>query len=258
MNRRIIFTLAAVGFIALTAGCLGSSVDDEAFAEEKEYDWNVSDNVDADLTLEEGGWIGSSRFEAVYRIDGTSEVELYRESFTRDSPLSVEALQFKTTSGDVYTYADNPDQFEYEESGGRLHITLPEEDGKLAFTATRSDGQLSIPAYVEGTYHVELPEGYRVGDFLLSSVSPSQSDETIDEANDTMSLHIEGVDSSLSLRFYTPRTQMLFWSTIAVLGVTAIGGFFYFKRRIRQITEWRREQGLDVETDDEDQGPPKK
>jgi len=98
--------VAAVAVLAVTSGCLGLVTDDEPRTEalneapEREYDWSETrgdDGVDAHITVTE-----EARFRAVYRLNGTDSVALYRrDGFGGTNPLNARAMRFRYPNGTV-------------------------------------------------------------------------------------------------------------------------------------------------------------
>lgn len=248
MRRRRTIAVLAVLALAITAGCLGPTVSEEELAEDATYNWDT--DVDAEIVLEEGGLLGGDEFRGVYRIENQSEIQLYRRGFTRDHALHIRAVQFRHPNGTVVGH----EEIDVETSQQRTTVHLPAEHGQFAFTADRRTQQLSIPAYVEGSHRVILPPGHRVGDFLLSDVVPRNAETEV--VNDRMSLTWEEVDNRLIVRYYLDRDQTLFWGLVAILSVAGIGIYLYYSREIRRIAEWRKEQGLDVDYDEDDRDRP--
>lgn len=250
MHRRGLYATAAVVLLALTAGCLGAGIDEAAVQEDADRGdlWDVDDEVDTAIVINEGGFLSGNSYEAVYRIDGQNEVELYVRGFARDQPLSIEALQFQFPNGTVVGVGDR-DDFTVETDDGRTIVTPPSDEGKLAFSGSGQRQQLQLRSSLSGTHQVTLPDGYRVGDIILGGVSPRGPETQV--TGDTMTLTWEDTDS-LSVRYYHSDHQIIFWTLVGMMGVAAVGVFIYFRRKIQQIIQWRKEQGLDIDIDDDD------
>lgn len=250
MHRRALYAMAAVAILAITAGCLGGGLDDTAVEEDADRGelWEINEDVDAGIVIEEGGFLSGNSYEAVYRIDGHDEIELYVRGLARDRPLSIEAVQFQFENGSVVGVADR-DDFTVRTDDGRTVVSPPNDEGKLAFSGSGQRQQLQLRSSLSGTYQVTLPEGYRVGDIILGGVSPRSPETQVD--GDTMTLTWQDADS-LSVRYYHSDHQIIFWGMVGVMGVAAIGGVVYFRREIKRIVQWRKEQGLDIDIDDDE------
>lgn len=254
MHRRRLLAALAVVALAVTAGCIGQfgvGISDEELASEPpaEYEWGPNATVDIDLHA--GGLLGGSEYTAVYTGNET-ELTLSTRGFTRSHSVDVRAVRFRYPNGTVVGH----EHVEVEQTARETTIRLPTEDGELAYTGDRRTRELRAPAIDDGTYRVTLPEGYRVGDFLLSDVTP-RAYET-ERADDTVTIVWSDITAGdiLLVRYYRDRDRYLFWGVIVLLLGVGIGVYAYFNREIEAIQEWREDQGLDVDDEDEGDRPP--
>ena len=61
---------------------------------------------------------------------------------------------------------------------------------------------------------------------------------------------------TVSIRFYLQRDLYIFGGIVALVGAVGGGGLFYYRRQIDRLRQQRLEMGIDVEIDDDDEGPP--
>lgn len=260
MSRRVL-ALGALALLVFSSGCLGpfggGTIDDSQLnkgAPEGGYEWNTS--RDAHITV-----TSDATFHAVYQTN-KSEVELFRrDGFGSREPLDVRGVRFRYPNGTVVKGS------EFDDRGGDVSRTrqavvvkLPEDAnrGKLAFTADSTPKRFSLPTFVKGSYEVVLPPDRRVDFFLFGSVSPAPSEKPVVDGR--QHIRWENVQSdSLTVQFYRQRDLGIFAGTTAVLGVVAIAGLAYYRRKIRRLREKREEMGFDVEVDEDyGDGPPGK
>jgi hypothetical protein len=252
MNRRLLLAVAALGLLAVTAGCTGLfgsgefSEEDLRGDESVSYDWDTSTDVRLNVT--------DDQYRAVYAVDNRSEIGLYeRESLGEETPVEVNTVRFRYPNGTVVTLG----QDHVDRQNSRTLITFPAKDGQVAFTAPHRGKSFSVPTYLEGSYEVVLPRGMRVGNFLLSQVRPG--DYTTDLRDGRV--HIvwaEVTSDDMVVRYYLARDLTIFTGVIVGGVLIAVLGLVYFRFQIRQLEREREELGLNVETDDDefDQGPP--
>lgn len=243
-------TLALVGVFVLlfTAGCLGAAVDEEALSEEAEYEWDI--DTDAEIRIDESSLLTADEFTVVYRIENQSSIELFRPGLSRDRPVDVRAVQFRYPNGTVV----GADRLGVETDGDRTMVEFPAANGSFAFTSEYRNQELLLEPHVEGSYRALLPPGHDVTDFLLADVAPADHERSV--VDDRVVLDWEHVDTTLLLRYYATRDQYLFWGlVIGLLGV-GLGGLVFFRRQIKRLERFRREQGLDVDVDDDRRRPP--
>jgi hypothetical protein len=250
--RRGWLALLGVAFLIALAGCgslLGpGEPDQEALQENKTYDWDTQANTSITLAR--------SNFTAVLTVSNKSEVRLYRvDGVGTDRPLQISALKFRYPNGTVL----NASGIEVEKKTKRTVVTLPQEEGQVAFTSPRSGKRFATPVFVDGSFAMHLPPGARVGVPLLSQVSPSASERSVDDSSDRMTLLWSSTErDSVLVRYYLERDLLIFGSLFAVLSGVAIGGALYYLRKIRRLERQREEIGLNVDTEDDefDDGPP--
>ena len=247
MHRKHL-ALAGVLVLVFTAGCLGATVDEDALAEEQEYDWEI--DTDAEIRIEESSLLTADEFTAVYRIDNQSSMELFRSGLSRDRAVSVRAVQFRYPNGTVV----GADELTVETDGSRTTVGFPADNGTFAFTSEYQNQEVLLEPYVEGSYRAMLPPGHDVTDFLLADVAPAGFQRST--VDDRVVIEWEHVDTTLLLRYYATRDQLIFWGLVVGLAGIGLGGLVYFRREVNRLERFRREQGLDVDLDDDDRRRP--
>ena len=246
-SRRAGGLLVVIVLVALS-GCMGigSVTSEEGLHEEAEYEWDADADVRIQLT-------GDREFEAVYTVENESTIRLYRSTrYGTDRPLGIRAVQFRHTNGTVV----NASAIQVEETRSEVYVTTPAENGQLAFTASHQTRHLTLPTYVEGSYEVILPEGYRADNFILGVIRPSGYEQTVDD--DRLHIYWEEVTTGMiSVRYYLARDPWVFGGLVAIVSVAGAIGLAYVWRQVKELQRRREEMGLDVDIeDDRDQPPP--
>ncbi|MEM4780821.1 MAG: DUF5803 family protein [Halalkalicoccus sp.] len=246
MNRReFLASGAAVGTVAV-AGCagFGSVTSEEGLEEDAEYDWET----DADATIE----VVEGEYKAIYTIEDRSTVRLYQSTrYGDDNPIDVRAVQFRYPDGTVV----GTEEVEVEETRSAVYVHLPTENGQLAFTSDSRSRNFATDTFVEGSYEVILPPGYRVDNFVLGNVRPGGSE--IEVIDDRTHIRWDEMDASaISVRYYLERDVYLFGGLIVVASIGAAIAGAYVYRQIQELERKREEAGLDVDIEDDDSEPP--
>lgn len=253
MNRKYLALLAVVIAVALS-GCSffgGGEISEDELLGDQEYDWDANATVLFDLDVSSGS------YTAVIDVDERSTLSVYRENrLRRNSPLSIEDLKFQYTNGTVVNAThDGLTAFERSEE---TEIQLPAANGTVAFTASRSGKSWSTPAYVDGSYRVNLPSKADVGVPLLSDFSSGAEKSETEDGRTT--LYWEDVDEgdTISVRYYLVRDLYIFGGLFAIAVSLGAGGLTYYYRQIKRAKAKREDVGLDVDTEDPDtdDGPP--
>lgn len=259
-TRRLAIALALAGLLALS-GCIGQfgvGIPEDDLAQNATYDWNRSatiedwpDDVTVQVEVKQGGLIGGDAYRAIYTGNRT-ELTFSEEGFTRPHSVDIRAVKYQYPNGTIVGH----EQIEVSQNARRTKVILPEGPGRFAFTGDRRNKEVRMPAVADGNYTLTLPRNYRVGDILLSDVSPGGYDT--ERVDGQMVIRWEDIDASdeLLVRFYHDRDWFLFYGLIAVLSVIGLGIYLYYRREIREIQEWRAAQGLDLDADDEGKRPP--
>jgi hypothetical protein len=255
MNRRLVLAGIVVGLFVVTAGCssipfLGSgSFSDEQLDKEPpggDYAWN---ETDARVTI----WVRGDTFKAIYKMNGTSELKLFRKDFERKRPLGIRAVRFRYPNGTVVTGS----AISIRKGDKNAVINVPDANGSVAVTAGAGNKRFSLPTYVDGSYEVILPAGMRTGMFIFGDVSPGGYTRTIDEDG---RVHVRWTDvkGHITIRYYLQRDIYLFAGAAALILLVGGSGAFYYYRQIQSLQEEREELGLDVDTDPDefDDDPP--
>ena len=246
MNRRFASAVLLFALLAVSAGCAGPLGPggnlDERIAESAEYDWDTDANATFNVTSDE--------YTAVYEIENRSTLEVYHyDSFGDEAPLPISAVQFQYPNGTVVGH----ERIGVEETRHQTVITLPASEGKLAYTAPAGGKNFMVPTFIDGSYDMVLPEGMRVGVFLLSDVRPGADETTL--IDDRTHLQWEDVTAeNINVRFYLERDLYIFTGIVALLSGVALVGLVYFWLQIRRLEEHRQDIGLDVDVTDEDGG----
>ncbi|KYH25757.1 hypothetical protein HAPAU_24350 [Halalkalicoccus paucihalophilus] len=245
MNRRLLALVSLVSLVAL-AGCagFGSTTSEEGLNEDANYDWDT----DADATIE----ITGGEYEAVYTVENRSTVRLYESTrYGDDNPIAVRAVQFRYPNGTVV----GMDEIEVEETRSEVTVHLPAEDGQLAFTSDTQSRNFATDTFVDGSYEVILPPGYRVDNFVLANVRPGGYETEI--VDDQVHIRWDEMNASaISVRYYLERDVYLFGGLILIasIGATIAGAYVY--RQIQDLKRTREEAGLAVDIEDDDRKPP--
>ena len=252
MHRKRLALLALVAAVFLSGcGIFGGGISDDDLLKDQEYRWDSNATATFDLD------VSSDSYTAVMDVGGRETLEINTESAIRgDQSVGIKALQYQFPNGTVV----NATHTGLTASAGsdETTIELPAENGTVAYTAPRNGKSWSTPTFVDGDHLVYMPQSARVGIPLLSRVTPSTDERTLE--NDQMTLYWEDIEAGddLSIRYYLVRDLYLFGGLVALAVSLGIGGFTYYYRQIRRAKRKREEVGLDVEQDDDfgDDGPP--
>lgn len=248
MRRRRLLAVALFAVLAVTAGCvgMGDDLDEEALAEDADYDWTT----DATGTITVDG----EQYRAVYNVTNGSAVEVFhRDALGSEQVVQVSAVQFRYPNGTVV----GADAVNVTVEDSRAVVRPPAERGKLAYSAPATPKSVTVPVTVPGSYEVVMPPDMRVSNFLFGDVRPRGYDtEIVDDQ-----LHVRWDDLSegtIAVRAYLARDLYVFGGIVAVLAAVGIGGVLYYRLQIKRLEERREEAGLnvDVDHDDDSGGPP--
>ncbi|MFP9190418.1 DUF5803 family protein [Natronosalvus vescus] len=252
VNRRLLLATAVVALLMVTAGCsmIFGGISDETLDEEQDYD-DLRDR-EANVTIEvgSGGIISSGEFRAVYDLNDTEELSLYRSTFYRENALDIRAVRYWYPNGTELTGSE----IHVDQGRSSTEVRVPDSNGTLAFTGDAGQRTFYLPAFVDDSYEVILPEGYRTTNYLFGQVSPGGYDREV--RDDREHLTWEHTGSSLSIRFYPSRDIPIFIGVLVL--VTTLGGLgvAYYYRQVKRLEEQRKEMGIDVEMDDDDRKRP--
>lgn len=258
MSRRLLALLALAGLL-LTSGCLGSLTGGPASDDRldqppaAEYEWDASTDVHITVT-------SNTTYRAVYDVSASGfedQIALSEGGFLgTDTPVTIRSLRYRSPDGTVINGSA------FGEHGGSvgvqnnaLVIEPPGTDGELAYSGEGTPKRFTHPIAVEGSYTVVLPEGRETSVPLFGRIVPApDSTITLDDRLTIVWANLSG--ETLAVRYYLPRDVQLFGGLlVGLLGVGLIGGAYYW-RRIRQLRERREELGLDVDVEQDDDGPP--
>ncbi|OLZ41372.1 hypothetical protein A6E15_10390 [Natrinema saccharevitans] len=253
MNRRLLFAMVAVAVLTMGAGCSAFSggISDDQLDQDAEYGDLRDSDADVAIEVEGGNVISNGEFRAVYDLEGTDELSLYRSSLYQDEPLEISAVRYWHPNGTVVNGSD----LEIEQGQSETTVQVPNENGTLAFSGDAGRKTFQLPAYVEGSYEVTIPENHRTSNFFFGDVSPNGYEREV--VDDRERLTWDEVDSPISLRYYLTRDIPLFLGLVGAVAILGGIGIAYYYRQVRQLRAQREEFGLDVDTDDDsDDGPP--
>jgi hypothetical protein len=270
MDRRLLAALALVVLLGL-AGCstiFGSDAADRAaLSEDATYEFDT----DRDAYIE----INSDNYTAVYNVsarkgdDEDPTIQLYTtDALSVEQPLELRALKFRHPNGTVDRFVDGNatrvyengtteeiDALRVETSRKRTTVHLPADEGKLAFTTPKDGKEVTIRTVVSGSYEVVLPPDTDASLPLLSQVGPSNDGRQVE--GDRVHLTWEELDSDvLVVRWYLDRDVWLFGGLATVALVVGVVGGVYYYLQIREARRRREEEGIDVDYDDDREGPP--
>ena len=253
MNRRHVLALLAVGLLVTMAGCAAifGGISDEELDREGEYDDLRDRDADVVIDIDRGGFISGGEFRAVYDLNETDELSLYRSSFYRDRALDIHSVRYWYPNGTEVTGSE----LHVDQGRSSTEVRVPDGNGTLAFSGDAGTRTFTLPAYTAGSYEVMLPEGYRSSNFLFGATGPGGYEREV--VDDTEHLYWEHNDGTISLRYYLPRDLTVFASVVVVSVVLGGAGIAYYRRQVKRLQEEREKMGLDVDVDDDsDRGPP--
>ncbi|MCU4740071.1 DUF5803 family protein [Halobacteria archaeon AArc-m2/3/4] len=255
MNRRLRLLLGIflVGLLATMAGCsmIFGGISDETLDQNETYDDLRDREADVVIDLDGGSIIGSNEFRAVYKLNDTEDLTLYRSSLYRDEALDIEAVRYWYPNGTEVTGSE----LHVDQGRSSTEIRVPDGNGTLAFRGEAGAKTFHLPAFTSGSYEVIVPEGHRTDNFLFGNVNPSGYDREV--VDDREYLYWEENDSTLSIRYFLSRDIPLFAGLVGIVLLIGGAGIAYYYRQVKQLEEQRSELGLDVDIeDDSDDGPP--
>ena len=264
VRRRLLLAVVVVVLLALSAGCLayvtgGGEVDDETLDREpaEPYEFDVDRDGYLVVTTE-------SNYRAVYNVTDRGEVRLHRETgYGTEEPIDLHALRVQYAGGEVV----NGSTFrahggEVEQTTDEIWVRFPDdrEADKLAFTASSTPKRFVAKIPVEGTLEVILPPDRRMDFFLFGNVAP-RGYETEIRGDRQHIVWEDFTGATVVVQFYLQRDLWIFAAGLGVAVVIAVVGLLHYRRRIEELTQRRKEMGLDVEEevdeyDDDDEPPP--
>ncbi|KMT45829.1 hypothetical protein EL22_27255 [Halostagnicola sp. A56] len=237
-----------VALLATLAGCsaFNGGISDEELDREGDYDDLRESNATARIDVDSG------EFRAVYDLNGTEEVSMYRSSLYQDEPLPIHSVRYWYPNGTEVTGSE----LAVEQGQSRTNVQVPDSNGTLAVSGPAGAKTFRLPAFVEGSYDVTIPENHRTSNFLFGNVNPGGYDRSI--VDDRERLTWDNVDTAVSLRYYHTRDIPLFLGLVGVVGVLGGAGVAYYYRQVKRLERRRKSMGIDLEADDEtdDESPP--
>lgn len=259
MNRRILAVLALVGLL-FTSGCLGAlggggPMDENRLNEppSEPYNWNASSDTHITITAD-------ADYRAVYDTDADAFGGRLNLSSTdalgTKRPLTVRSLRYRYPNGTVINGT------ELEAHGGDLYtesnelrVVPPAEGGKIAFSGESTPKRFSLPVFLDGSTTVVLPPDRRTAVPLFGQVVPAPTEKRM--VGDQVVIYWEDLTApSMLVRYYIQRDILIFGGLAAGLTIVGAVGLVRYRRELQRLREQRDEMGLDVETGDDDEGPP--
>lgn len=225
MKRSV--AVLAVAALALTAGCMGGGVVDEAaLSESATYEWNTS--ADASVTIEEG------EYRAVLTMANRTNVSLYGPGeFGGEAAIPISAVQYRFENGTVV----NASAIGVTERNERTVIQVPTEGGQLGYSARVRSNALFLPVTINGSYAVTLPEGAAVSAPIVGRVTPKGFEVSSD---DRTTIHWDRPDAEIiTVDYYQERNLYVFGGLLAIAGLVAGGGLLYFRQQLRALVARR-------------------
>ncbi|AXR81386.1 DUF5803 family protein [Natrarchaeobaculum sulfurireducens] len=254
MNRRLVLASIAVVLLIGLAGCsmIFGGISDDELDRDQEYDDLRETDEDVVIDIEGSGIISNGEFRAVYDLNETDELSLYRSNIYRDEALDIHSVRYWYPNGTEVTGSD----LDVDQSRSSTEVRVPDGNGTLAFTGNAGSRTFQLPAYTHGSYEVTLPDEHRTSNFLFGNVNPGGYDREV--VDDRERLTWENVDSTVSLRYYQTRDIPVFVGLVGIVSVLGGAGIAYYYRQVKRLREQREEMGLDVdlEDNDSDRGPP--
>lgn len=257
MNRRFALAIATVALLATSAGCLayatgGGEVANETLDADPGGEYTFDTDRDAAFIVTTNG-----TYRAVYDVSEQDEVRLYEGTvYAGDQPLEFEAFRYRYPDGEVVTGS------EFRARGGEIERTTDETwirfaddmaGGEVAFSGAGSPRRFSTRAYVEGSYAVTLPPGFSTEFPIVGHVSPG--DHTVETVGDRDRVVWDDVTSgSVVVQSYREGDLVVFGVILLIGAVAAVAGTLYFRRQLAALRQRRRDLGLGVYDDEDDDG----
>lgn len=243
---RLAAALSLVALMVATAGCsaIFGGIDDDTLDASGEYDDLRGSDADVAIDVEGG------EFRAVYDLNDTEDLSLYRPGLYADDPLDIEAVRYWYPNGTELTGSE----IGVDQDRSSTDVSVPDGNGTLAFRGDAGAKTFTLPAYVSGSYEVSLPEAHRTDNFFFGDVNPGGYDREI--VDDRELLTWENVDSTLSVRFFLERDVYLFAGLLGIAIVLGGGALGVTYLKVKRLREQREEMGLDIDLEDGDDGPP--
>ncbi|SFR30920.1 MULTISPECIES: DUF5803 family protein [Halorubrum] len=257
MNRRFALAAAAIALLAVSAGCLGyatggGEVTNETLDAEppREYDFDTDRDAAFDLSTD-------GRYTVVYAVGDREEIRLYQQTpYAGDQPLQFEALRYRYPDGEVINGS------EFRARGGEVERTTDETwirfademaGGKIAFSGAGSPRRFTMRAYVDGSYAVTLPPGFSTDAPIVGHVSPRDHSVVTVDGRDRI-VWDEVTGGSIVVQSYREGDLVVFGVILVVAAIAAVVGTLYFRRQLEALRERRRDLGLGVDDDRDDDG----
>jgi hypothetical protein len=259
MSRRALAALALVGLL-VTSGCLGGlggggPMDADRLDRQpgEPYEWNASSDVHITITA-------SADYRAVYDTDAErfgGRLNLSQtDALGTKRPLTVSSLRYRYPNGTVINGT------ELEAHGGDLYtesnelrVVPPAEGGQIAFSGESTPKRFSLPVFLDGSTTVVLPPDRRTDVPLFGQVVPEPTEKR--SMGNQVVLYWEDLTApSMLVRYYIQRDILIFGGLAGGLVVVGAVGLLRYRRELKRLREQREEMGLDVETGEDDDGPP--
>lgn len=245
-RRLVLVTLAVVALVTLS-GCsaIFGGIDDETLDREADYDELRASEADVAIGVEGG------EFRAVYDLNETDSLSLYRSSLLSEEPLEIEAVYYWYPNNETVVRGS---ELAIDQGRTSTDVSVPDGNGTLAFSGTAGAKSLRLPAFVSGSYEVTLAEGHRTDNLLFGDVSPGGYERESVDGRERLTW--EDLDGALSIRYFHERDLPLFVGFVAF--VLVVGGLVvgYYYRQVKALEARRKQLGGTPSAEDDDGEPP--
>lgn len=256
MRRRHLLLVAVLALVALS-GCSGifgsQEVDPTRLNQNASYDWNTS--ADGTIVIEE------SEYTAVYRVQNDSSFQVYTvDGLGRERSVPISAMRFRYENGTVASAANS--SINVTETRQRTTIDFSRNvTGAVGYTVPRNGKRFATPTLIDGgSYTVVLPPNTGAGIPFLSRISPGGYESRTVDGQQV--IHWDEVTAGqIVVRYYLDRDLLLFGGLTGIAVVVGLVGTLYYYRQLQATIRRRKEAGIDLEEEDEeddprDRGPP--
>lgn len=226
-------------------------ISDEELDREGEYDDLKHEHYDVIVDIESDGILRGGEFRAVYHLNDTEELSMYRSDLYTERALDIHSVRYWYPNGTEVTGSE----LDIDQGRSSTEVRVPDGNGTLAFTGEADRRTFTLQAFVDGSYEVTLPEDHRTSHLIFGNVNPSGYEREIVDGQEH--LYWDEVDSTVSLRYYQTRDIPLFMGLVGFVALVGGVGIAYYYRQVKRLQKQREEHGLDIDIEDDgDDGPP--
>jgi len=254
VNRRFALALAVVALLVVSAGCLtyindGGEVANETLDAEPPQAYDFATDRDTAINLSTG-----TRYTAVYNVSGVDEIRFYRQTRTRAiSPSSSRRSGISTPTARWLTGASSA-------PAAARSIAPPTRRGSGSTTRWTAD---EWPSRRPGR-PVDSPRSPTSRIVRGDAPARVQHRHADRRARVAARLRIETIDGrdqitwdsvtsgSVVVQSYRETDLLVFGVILVIAAIAAVIGTVYFRRQLEELRERRRQMGLGVYEDDED------